>query len=111
MPLGRVGADGHHALFVRRYLITGDRAYYVVFSPRHVTLGTLVQVAGRRWDIEQGFETSKQEIGLDQYEVPTFAAWYRFMTLTLHAHACLAAMRARQSARKKGPRPARSTSS
>ena len=111
VPLARVGADGQHALLVRQHLRTGDRAYYVAFTPRRVTLSTLVQVAGRRWAIEQGFETSKQEIGLDQYEVRTYAAWYRFMTLTLYAHAFLAAMRARQTPRKKGLRPARRTSS
>jgi len=111
VPLARVGADGQHALLVRQHLLTGDRAYYVAFTPRRVTLHTLVQVAGWRWAIEQGFETSKQEIGLDQYEVRTYAAWYRFMTLTLYAHAFLAAMRARQTPRKKGLRPARRTSS
>jgi SRSO17 transposase len=45
-----------------------------VFTPRRVTLPTLVHVAGRRWAIEQRFETSKQEIGLDQYEVRTYEA-------------------------------------
>jgi SRSO17 transposase len=106
VPLARGGAAGHHALLVRQHLTTGDRAYAVVFTPRRLTLQTLVQVAGRRWAIEQAFETSKQEIGLDQYEVRTYAAWYRFMTLTLYAHAFLAAMRARQSPRKRGLRPA-----
>lgn len=106
MPLARVGAKGQHSLLVRRHLVTGDRAYYVVFTPRRVPLGTLVQVAGRLWAIEQGFETSKQEIGLEQYEVRTYAAWYRFMTLTLYAHAFLAAMRAWQTPRKRGLRPA-----
>jgi SRSO17 transposase len=91
---------------VRQHLTTGDRAYYVDFTPRRVTLPTLVQVAGRRWAIEQAFETSKQEIGLDQYEVRTYEAWYRFMTLTLYAHAFLTAMRARQTPRKRGRRPA-----
>ena len=111
VPLARVGAAGDHALLVRRHLITGDRAYSVVFTPRRATLHTVVQVAGRRWAIEQGFETSKHEIGLDQYEVRTYAAWYRFMTLTLYAHAFLAAMRARQTPRKRGLRPAPRTSS
>jgi SRSO17 transposase len=111
VPLARVGAAGHHALLVRRHLTTGDRAYYVGFTHRPVALDTLVRVAGRRWGIEQGFETSKQEIGLDQYEVRTYAAWYRFMTLTLYAHAFLAAMRARQTPRKRGRRPAPRTSS
>jgi len=81
-----------------------------VFTPRRVALDTLVRVAGRRWAIEQGFETSKQEIGLDEYEVRTYTAWYRFMTLALYAHAFLAAMRARQTPRKKGRRPARPAS-
>ena len=111
VPLARVGADGHHALLVRRHCTTSERAYYVVFTTRRVPLETLVSVAGQRWAIEQGFETSKQEIGLDQYEVRTYAAWYRFMTLTLYAHAFLAAMRARQTPRKKGRRPARRGSS
>ena len=102
VPLARVGADGHHALLVRQHLTTGDRACYVVLTPRRVTLHTLVHVAGRRWAIEQAFETSKQEIGLDQDEVRTYAAWYRFITLTLYAHTFLAAMRARQSPRKRG---------
>jgi SRSO17 transposase len=105
VPLARIGADGHHALLVRRHLVSGERAYYVVFTPRRVTRDTLVHVAGRRWAIEQGFETSKQDVGLDEYEVRTYAAWYRFMTLTLYAHAFLAAMRARQVPRKKGRRP------
>jgi SRSO17 transposase len=110
VPLARVGADGHHALLVRRHLTTGERAYYVVFTTRPVALDTLVPVAGQRWAIEQGFETSKQEIGLDEYEVRTYTAWYRFMTLALYAHAFLAAMRARQTPRKKGRRPARPAS-
>jgi SRSO17 transposase len=111
VPLARVGADGHHALLVRRHLVSGERAYYVVFTPRRVPLETLVHVAGRRWAVEQGFETSKQEVGLDEYEVRTYAAWYRFMTLTLYAHAFLAAIRARQRPRKKGHRPAPRASS
>jgi SRSO17 transposase len=110
VPLARVGAAGHHALLMRRRLTTAERAYYVVFTPRRVTLDTLVHVAGRRWAIEQGFETSKQYAGLDEYEVRTYVAWYRFMTLTLYAHAFLAAMRARQSPRKKRRRPVRRAS-
>lgn len=111
VPLARVGAEGHHALLVRRHPTTGDRAYYVVFTTSPVPRDTLVRVAGQRWAIEQGFETSKQEIGLDQYEVRTYTAWYRFMTLTLYAHAFLAAIRGRQTPRKKGRRPAPRASS
>ena len=111
VPLARVGAAGHHALLVRRHPTTGERAYYVVFTTQRVTRDTLAHVAGRRWPIEQDFEASKQEVGLDEYEVRTHGAWYRFMTLTCYAHAFLAAMRARQTPRKKGRRPARHATS
>lgn len=35
-------------LLVRRNLKTGQMAYYLTFSPRPVSLATLVAVAGRR---------------------------------------------------------------
>ena len=69
VPLARVGAAGHPALPVRRHLTTRERAYYVVFTPRRVTLDTLVHVAGRRWAIEHGFETSKQDVDLSVPEI------------------------------------------
>lgn len=97
---------GHRALLIRRHPTSGERAYYLVFSLRPIRRDAVVSAAGQRWAIEQGFEESKQEVGLDEYEVRTYGAWYRFMTLTLYAHAFLAAMRARQRPRKRGPRQA-----
>ena len=110
VPQARVGASGHHALLVRQHRRTKERAYYVVFAPQRTTLETVVRVAGQRWAIEQGFEASKQEVGLDEYEVRQYDAWYRFMTLTLYAHAFLAACRAQQTPRNKGRRPGRPSS-
>ena len=49
----------------------------------------MVRVAGRRWTIEEGFEQTKGEVGLDQYEVRRYDAWYRYITLALLAHAYL----------------------
>jgi SRSO17 transposase len=49
----------------------------------------VVQVAGSRWKIEEGYEQAKGEVGLDQYEVRTWRAWYRYMTLALLAYAAL----------------------
>ena len=40
------------------------------------------------------FETAKQLVGLDQYEVRSWDGWYRHITLALLAHACLSVMRA-----------------
>ena len=52
----------------------------------------------RRWAIEEGFAEAKGEVGLDQYEVRTWTAWHRFITLCLLAHALLAVMRLRAGA-------------
>jgi SRSO17 transposase len=46
-----------------------------------------------RWQIEECFAQAKGEVGLDQYEVRTWDAWHRFVTLCLLAHACLVVMR------------------
>lgn len=52
-----------HYLLVRRSLDeTREHAYYVVYAPRtKVTRQTLVNVVGRRWEIEVGFEAAKGE--------------------------------------------------
>jgi SRSO17 transposase len=38
-------------------------------------------------------EEAKGVVGLDQYEVRGFRAWYRFVTLALLAHAILVVVR------------------
>jgi SRSO17 transposase len=40
-------------------------------------------------------EQAKQETGLDEYEVRSWVGWHRHVTLSLLAHATLAALRAR----------------
>jgi SRSO17 transposase len=52
-------AAGYRWLLARRNRRTGELAYYRCFSPDRVPLGTLVRVAGRRWTIEESFQTSK----------------------------------------------------
>jgi SRSO17 transposase len=64
-------------------------AYYRAYGPEQTALEELVQVAGRRWTIEVAFEQAKGEVGLDQYEVRRYDAWYRHVTLALVAHAFL----------------------
>jgi SRSO17 transposase len=44
--------------------------------------------------VEEGFERAKDLVGLDQYEVRRWGAWYRHMTLALLAHAYLEVTRA-----------------
>ena len=87
-----------HYLLVRRSLDEKQElAYYVVYAPRNqAARQVLAQVAGRRWEIECGFEAAKGDCGLDQYEVRRWSGWYRHITLALLAHAALAVLRVEQ---------------
>jgi SRSO17 transposase len=78
-------------------------AYYRACGPQTTPLEELVRVAGTRWIIEESFERAKGEVGLDQYEVRRWAAWYRHITLALLAHAYLEVTRAQACT---GPRAA-----
>lgn len=101
--------DAPDAGFVRGLLVRrhrrrhGERAYYLTRAPVGTPLEKLVEVAGRRWAIESGFEQTKGEVGLDQYEVRRYDAWYRHITLALFAHAYLVAVRARSVGKKCRP--------
>ena len=52
-----------------------------VLRPARPPLEELVRVAGRRWAIEESFQTAKNEVGLDHYQVRRYDAWYRHITL------------------------------
>jgi SRSO17 transposase len=96
VPLYRLDWPGfEHWLLVRRSIPDPEeRAYYVVFAPAGTSLAQLVRVAGSRWAIEECLESAKGEVGLDQYEVRRWDAWYRYITLSLLAHAYLTVLRA-----------------
>jgi SRSO17 transposase len=98
----KVGGRGQaRFVLVRRSLSDpSKRAYYRVAGPPSLTLPEVVRIAGRRWTIEEGIEEAKGEVGLDQYEVRTYRAWYRFMTLALFAHAVLSVVRYRVREKK-----------
>jgi SRSO17 transposase len=77
-------------------------AYFRAFGPDTTTLEDLVRVAGMRWAIEESFEDAKGAVGLDQYEVRKWQAWYRHITLALLAHAYLEVTRRAATAGEKG---------
>jgi SRSO17 transposase len=85
----------HRRLLVRRSLSAPTEVTaYVVFAPHATSLQEVVRVAGSRWTVESGFEEAKGEVGLDQYEVRSWTAWYRHITLAMWALALLIVMRA-----------------
>lgn len=87
---------------MRRSLADGERAYYLCHAPARTSLAELVTVAGTRWAIEESFQTAKGEVGLGQYQVRRYDAWYRHITLAMLAHAFLTITRATTA--KKGSR-------
>jgi SRSO17 transposase len=90
-----------HWLLIRRSLsLPEEYAYYRVCAPETTSLPELVAVAGQRWQIEVAFEGAKGEVGLDEYEVRLWQAWYRHITLALLAYAALVV--ARSTAAKGG---------
>ncbi len=94
-PPGAAAATWGQWLLVRRNVHDPtDLSYFIVFARRaDMTLATVCRVVGLRWQIERGFEATKGECGLDEYEVRTWDAWHRHITLALLAHAFLWVMR------------------
>jgi SRSO17 transposase len=90
LPVVQAGvADGRHWLVVRRCLDEPhELAYYLVWAPADMSLPTMVQAIGARWHIEEDLQASKA-LGLDHYEVRSYAGWYRHLTLVLLAAAFL----------------------
>lgn len=75
---------------IRRSISDGDLAFYRCYNPHHAGFGELVRVAGARWPIEECFGSGKNEVGLDDYQVRTWDAWHRHITLAMLAHTFLA---------------------
>jgi SRSO17 transposase len=102
--------DGRHWLLIRRSLSDpAEKVYYFVFAQPGTTLQEMVKASGARWHIEEDFENTK-DMGLDQYEVRNWTAWYRHITLVMLAYAFLVGICAQvqtppcESA-PQGPRP------
>lgn len=89
-----VAAGWKTGLLIRRSLKEPDKlAFYLTLAPASTSLEALVRVAGTRWAVEACFEAAKGEVGLDQYEVRSWAGWHRHITLAMLAHAYLAVVR------------------
>lgn len=69
-------------------------AYWLAYGPIQTTVAELVRTCDVRWQIEECFAQAKGEVGMDHYEVRTWEAWHRFITLCLLAHALLVVLRA-----------------
>lgn len=82
-------------LLVRRSIAEPEEIRaYACFAPEDTMLEKLAEVAGIRWTVETSFAESKSQVGLDQYEVRSYAGWYKHITLACIAHAFLTVLKA-----------------
>ena len=102
LPYERASGMAHWLLARRNRSDPKEVAYFRACGPEDTSVEELVRVAGMRWAIEESFEDAKGAVGLDQYEVRKWTAWYRHITLALLAHAYLEVTRREARAGEKG---------
>jgi SRSO17 transposase len=85
-------------LLIRRSRRTGELAFYRCYHPIPVRLSQLVAVAGRRWTVEENFQSSKGLAGLDEHQVRRWLPWRRWTLLAMLAHALLVVLAAGEHA-------------
>jgi SRSO17 transposase len=74
-------------LVVKRSLsATPQYWYYISNAPASAALSLFVWMSGRRWSIEQCFEESKSDVGMDHYEVRTYEGWHHHLLVSMLAH-------------------------
>jgi SRSO17 transposase len=82
-------------LLIRRTIADAELAFFSTWCPAGTGIATLVEVEGHRWAIEDGFETAKNELGLDHNETRSWHGWHRHVSLVMLAFAMMAAIRRR----------------
>lgn len=89
----RLPADDVWLLARRSVTDPSEVAWYLSNAPLEISLATLAHVASTRFVIEQLFGEAKDDVGLDHYEVRSWPAWHRHITLAMLAHTWLASIR------------------
>jgi len=93
-------------LLVRRSLADQSLAYFTTWCPGATSLEVLVGVEGRRWAIEDAFETAKTELGLEHHETRSWHGWHRHVSLVMLAFALLVVIRHRANTTPPPPKSA-----
>lgn len=93
-------------LLIRRSLADQSLAFFTTWCPKGTPLEGLVQVEGRRWSIEDAFETAKNELGLDHNESRSWHGWHRHVSLVMLAFAMLMVIRHKADAMAPPPKSA-----
>ncbi len=74
-------------LIIRRSLGEDPKySYFISNAPMSCRLPLFVWLSGLRWAIEQCFEETKTDLGLDHYEVRKYLGWHHHMITCMLAH-------------------------
>jgi SRSO17 transposase len=60
--------------------------YYLSNAPTSAGLSLFVWLSGIRWAVEQCFEETKSELGMDHYEVRKYRGWHHHILTCMLAH-------------------------
>ena len=61
-------------------------SYYISNASANTPLATFVWLSGVRWAVEQCFEETKTDLGMDQYEVRKYAGWHHHILTCMLGH-------------------------
>jgi SRSO17 transposase len=78
-------------------------SYYISNAPVSTPWRTFVWLSGVRWAIEQCFEESKTELGMDHYEIRKYSGWHHHMLTSMLAHFFLWHLKLRLGKKSAGP--------
>ncbi len=101
------GFSWTRGLLIRRKIADGALAFFTTWAPTGTTIEKLAKIEGRRWSIEDSFETSKNELGLDHNETRSWHGWRRHVSLVMLAFAMMAAIRVHANAAATPPKTMR----
>jgi SRSO17 transposase len=74
-------------LLIRRTLEKEPQySFYISNATLSTKLNKFIWLSGLRWSIEQCFEETKTELGMDQYEVRKFTGWHHHILTSMLAH-------------------------
>ena len=74
-------------LLIRRTIGNDPQySYFISNASTSTRLKVLVWLSGLRWAIEQCFEETKTELGMDHYEVRKFTGWHHHILTCMLAH-------------------------
>ena len=90
---GTLTGQWTRGLLIRRNIADGAMAFFSTWCPKGTSAKKLIAVEGRRWAIEDSFESAKNELGLDHNESRSWHGWHRHVSLVMLAFAMMAAIR------------------